>query len=63
MSPKKCLNAKKPKVTYPELVDKPLLHVLELPARIGGVAIVRPSHVAGTTNTREIDNPREILSQ
>jgi hypothetical protein len=58
---KKCLNAKKPKVTYPEVADNPLLHVGALAARIFRVAVVlpSPSHIAATT--REIDNPREML--
>ncbi len=62
MSAKECLNAKKPKVTYPEVVDNPLLHVLVLAARIFRVAVVLPSpnHVAATIG--ELDNPREMLS-
>ena len=57
------MNAKKPKVTYPEFPENPPLQVLALALRIVGVAVVlpSPSHVAATT--REMDNPREILSK
>ena len=57
------MNAKKPKVTYPEIPDNPPLQVLALAVRIVGVAVVlpSPSHVAATT--RKIDNPREMLSK
>ena len=57
------MNAKKPKVTYPEVVDNPLLHVLVLAARIAGVAVVPPSPSYVDATPREIDKPREILSK
>lgn len=62
MVAKKCLNAKKPKVTYPEVADNPLLHVVVLAARIFCVAVVLPSPSHITATTREMDNPREMLS-
>ena len=56
------MNAKKPKVTYPEVVDNPLLQVDEPAPRIWRVAVVlpSPSHVFATI--RETDNPREMIS-
>ena len=56
------MNAKKPKVTYPEVVDNPLLQVVEPALRIWRVAVVlpSPSHVSATF--RETDNPREMIS-
>ena len=57
------MNAKKSKVTYPETVYNHLLHVVVVAVRIWRVAVVlpTPSYVAATS--REIDNPREILSK
>ena len=57
------MNAKKSNVTYPETVYNPLLHVVVLAVRIWRVAVVlpTPSYVAATT--REMDNPREMLSK
>ena len=57
------MNAKKSKVTYLEFANNHLLNVGVLPMRIWREAIVRPppSYVAATS--REIDNPREILSK
>ena len=62
LSAKECLNAKKPKVTYPEIPDNPPLQVPALAQRIVGVAVVlpSPSHVSATF--RETDNPREMIS-
>ena len=56
------MNAKKPKVTYPEFPENPPLQVPALALRILGVAVVlpSPSHVFATI--RETDNPREMIS-
>ena len=57
------MNAKKPKVTYPEFPENPPLKVPALALRIVGVVVVLPSPIHVVATTREIDNPREILSK